>query len=48
MGMEFRDKKCVALLQGSDMSAGWHSRNKILGIYCCRIEALNAHLWPNG
>ena len=31
MGVEFRDKKFAAMLQGSEMSAGWHSRNLILG-----------------
>ena len=35
--MEFRDKKHVALFQGSDMSAGGHSRNSTLGIDCYRI-----------
>ena len=32
MGMEFSDKKYVALLQVSEMSAGWQSRKIILGI----------------
>ena len=35
--MEFRDKKYVALRQVSDMSAGQHSRNLILGIDCYSI-----------
>ena len=46
--MEVRDRKCVALLQGSEMSAGWHFRNVILGLDCCRIAILTICLWPNG
>ena len=34
----------VALLQGSDMSAGFHSRNLILGI-CFRLIMLNVYQW---
>ena len=42
-----RDKKYVALLQGSEISAGWLSRNLILGTNCCRIMKLIAYQWPN-
>ena len=31
MGVEFRDTKFAALLERSEISAGWHSRNLILG-----------------
>ena len=34
----------VALLQGSDMSAGFHSRNLILGI-CFTLIMLNVYQW---
>ena len=40
MGMEIRDKKYVTLLQESEMSAGWHSRNLTLDVNCCRIIKL--------
>ena len=36
---QIRDKKFVTLLQGSEMSAGWHSRNLISGRNCSRIAA---------
>ena len=41
---EFRAKKYVALIQGSNMSAEWHSGNLILGKYCYRINSLGACL----
>ena len=40
----FTDKNHVGLFQGSEMSAGWYSRNLIL--VCCRKATLTAHLWP--
>ena len=43
MGMEIRDKKCVALLQGSEKSAGWHSRHLILTIGCYRTATLTVY-----
>ena len=33
-GYEIQGQNYVALLQGSEMSAGFHSRNLILGIEC--------------
>ena len=45
--MEFRDKRHVALFQGSDMSAGGHSRNLTLGIDCYRIVTHIAYLPSN-
>ena len=48
MGVEFRDKNYVALLQGSEMLLGWHFRNLILGINCCSIIALTTNQWSNG
>ena len=41
MGAEFRGKKYVPLLQESEMSAGRHSRNLLLGIDCYSITTVN-------
>ena len=38
----------VALLQGSEMSAGFHYRNFILCISCFRLIASNTTQWSNG
>ena len=46
--MELKGKTYVALVQGSEMSAGLHSRNLMLDINCCRISTVTANLWPNG
>ena len=46
--MGFSDEKFVALFQVSEMLAGRHSRNLILGKDCCRIASLTAYLLPNG
>ena len=46
--MEFRDKNHGALRQGSDMLAGWHFRNLILGIDCYRTVTRIVYLWPKG
>ena len=46
MSVEVRDRKYVALLQESEMSAGSHFMNLILGLDCCRIAALTVCLWP--
>ena len=48
MGMEVRDRKYVAMVQGSLMSAGWQFRNLILGLDCCRVATLTVCFWPNG
>ena len=48
IGMEIRDKKCVALLHGSEKSAGWHPRHLMLAIGCYRTVALTIYPWPNG
>ena len=42
------DKNYVALVQGSEMSAGWYSRNSMLDIYCCGKATFTVYLWPNG
>ena len=43
--MGFSDKKYSALSQGSETSVGWHSRNLILGLVCCRKVSLTTYLW---
>ena len=48
MGVEFRDKKYVALLQGSEIPGGRHFRNLIFWGNCYRIVILISCLWPNG
>ena len=44
--MEIKDKKCVALLQGSEKSVGWYSRHLVLAIPCYRMAALTVCSWP--
>ena len=46
--MEIRDTKYVTLLQESEISEGWHSKNSILGVNCCRITTLTKYPWPSG
>ena len=46
--MGLSDKKYSALSQGSETSVGWHSRNLILGLACCRKVSLTTYLWGNG
>ena len=41
MGLEFNGK-IVALLQGSEVTAGFHYKNWILGI-CFRLIAMNIY-----
>ena len=41
-------QKVRSLLQGSEKSAGWHSRHLILAIGCNRTAALTVYPWPNG
>ena len=36
------------MLQGKEMSAGFHSRNLILGIECFRLIMLNVCQWYEG
>ena len=38
----------VALLQGSEMPAGFHHRNSVLGLLCFRLFASNVYQWSNG
>ena len=46
--MEIMDKRYVALLQRSKMSAGLHFMSLILGFYCCRMAAVTVYRWPCG
>ena len=46
--IEIRDTKCVKLLQGSEMSVGWHIINLILGSFFCQMAAVVPSLWPSG
>ena len=39
--MEYQDKKYVALVQGSEMSAGWHFRNLTLRKDFYKITFIN-------
>ena len=47
MVMEVMDRNYALLLQGSEMSAGWHFRNLILGLDFCRIVVLTVCLKHN-
>ena len=38
----------VALLQRSEMPAGFHHRNSVLGLLCFRLFASNVYQWSNG
>ena len=46
-GYEIQGQSYVAFLQGSGMSAGFLTRNLILGI-CFRLLTLNLFQWCNG
>ena len=39
--MEIQGQNCVALLQGSKMSADLHSRSLILGMNCFTVSTMN-------
>ena len=45
--IEIRDKKCVTLLGGSEMSVGWHFISLILGFWSCRMAAVAVSPWPS-
>ena len=46
--MEIRVKKFVALVQGSEKSAGWYSRHLVFGIGFYRKATLIGYPWPHG
>ena len=38
----------VVIIQGYEMSAGFHCRGWILGIHSFRLTGLDVYHWPNG
>ena len=42
--IEIRDKKCVALLQGSEMLVRLHFMSLILGFWSCGMAAVTVYL----
>ena len=45
---EIQGQNYVALLQGSEITTGFHYRSWILDIQGFRLVAMNVHWWPNG
>ena len=46
--IEINDKKCEALLQGSEISVRLHFMSLILGFYSCRMAAVSVYPWASG